>query len=168
MGFANAEGGTVVVGLSDGFVEGTAAPGPERLSAWQQTALDFTRPAVAAATEFVECHNTAGRPDRLLIFTVEPSAQVHTDNRDRAFLRVGDENRGLTFDQRLNLAYDKGQSSYEVTPVTGAGLDDLDRPLLADYAEAVAHPDPLRLLHARNLLTGSGEVTTAAPSCSSA
>ena len=34
--------------------------------------------------------------------------------------------------------------------------------MLASYAEAVNHPDPQRLLHARNLLTGSGDVTTAA------
>ncbi|MXV96553.1 MAG: winged helix-turn-helix transcriptional regulator, partial [Gemmatimonadetes bacterium] len=68
----------------------------------------------------------------------------------------------LNFTQRQNLIYDKGQASFEVTPVRGISIDDLDRGLLAQYAEAVAHPDSVRLLQARNLMTAAGDLTTAA------
>ncbi len=162
VGFANAEGGMVVVGLSNDRVEGINAVGPTKLSAWQQTAFDFTQPAVRCKNRLVDCQDTSGRPDRLLVFEVEPSEAVHSDNKDQVFLRVGDETRKLTFVQRQNLLYDKGQASYEVTPVEDASLEDLDQALLADYADAVAHPEPLRLLQARNLLTTDGNVTTAA------
>lgn len=162
VGFANAEGGVLVVGLVDGRVEGIDTVSPKHLAALQQAAMDFTQPAVRCKTRLVECHNAEGQSDRLLVFTVEPSEQVHTDNRDQAFLRVGDETRRLTFAQRQDLAYDKGQASYEATPVLGAGRGDLIEEQLADYAAAVAHPDPMRLLTARNLLTADGEPTVAA------
>lgn len=162
VGFANAEGGMVVVGLSSGRVEGIDSAGPKKLAALQQTAFDFIRPAARCTSELVGCLNSAGHSDRLLVFKIEPSEGVHSDNKDQVFLRVGDENRRLTFDQRQNLLYDKGQASYEVTPLEEAGFSDLDRTLLDDYAEAVTHPEPLRLLRARNLLTNNGKVTTAA------
>ena len=162
VGFANAEGGMVVVGLSDNRVEGIDSAGPAKLSEWQQTAFDFTQPAIRYEPKLVECRNAAGHRDQLLAFTVEPSEAVHSDNKDQVFLRVGDENRRLAFVQRQNLLYDKGQASYEVTLLQGTSLDDLDRGLLDDYAKAVSHSDPLRLLQARNLLTRNGDVTAAA------
>ncbi len=162
IGFANAEGGMVVVGLHNGRVEGIQSAGPKRLSAWQQAAMNFTHPPVRCESKLVECRNANNQPDHLLIVTVEPSEQIHADSRDQAFLRVGDATRKLNFTQRQNLAYDKGQASFEVTPVQDAGLDNLDQELLAQYAEAVGHPDPVRLLQARNLMTGAGGVTTAA------
>ena len=68
----------------------------------------------------------------------------------------------MNFDQRKDLLYDKGQATYEITPVVEATFDDFDAHWLESYAEAVQHPDPKRLLQARNLLTKAGEITTAA------
>lgn len=53
--FANAEGGTVVVGLHKNRVEGVESVGPAKLSEWQQAALDFTQPAVPCSSQLVEC-----------------------------------------------------------------------------------------------------------------
>ena len=75
---------------------------------------------------------------------------------------MGDENRKLSFTQRQEFLYDKGQASFESTPVVGAELTDLDTELLGSYAAAVNHPDPARLLAVRGLLTRKGELTTAA------
>lgn len=162
VGFANAEGGTVVVGLWNDVIEGIDAAGPARLSKLQQSVIDFTVPPVPCRVRLVGCRNAKGDHDRLLLFEVEVSRQVHANTRDHVFLRIGDENRRLTFSQRQELLYDKGQASYETTPVAGATLDDLDSGLLDVYAEAVNHPDPERLLDARGLLTRSGEITVAA------
>ena len=162
IGFANAEGGVLVAGLLDGRVEGIDSVGPKHLAALQQAALDFTQPAVRCRTRLVECRNAEGSLDRLLIFTVVPSEQVHKDNKDHAFLRVGDETRRLTFPQCQDLAYDKGQASYEATPLSGTSRDDLDHDQLVEYAEAVAHLEPMRLLQARNLLAPGGQPTAAA------
>ena len=159
--FANAEGGTVVVGLWNGVVEGIDAEGPTKLSGWQQAAIDFSVPPVPHKVRLVGCRNAKGGRDRLLVVEVEVSEQVHTNRKDEVYLRVGDENRRLTYSQRQELLYDKGQASYEVTPVAGAGMGDLNRGLLDNYANALGHPDPERLLDARGLLTRSGELTVA-------
>jgi ATP-dependent DNA helicase RecG len=161
IGFANAEGGLVVVGLWNGSVEGVAAA-ERRLAEWQQAALDFTVPAVPCRTRLVDCVNDSGQADQLLVVEVETSEKVHANRRDEVFLRVGDENRRLTFAQRQELLYDKGQATYESSVIAGAGRADLDEGLLRSYAEAVNHPDPDRLLAARGLVTRDGQLTVAA------
>ena len=57
IGFANAEGGTIVIGLWSGKVEGIAAARAKQLPQWQQAALDFSTPAVPCKTRIVECVN---------------------------------------------------------------------------------------------------------------
>lgn len=160
VGFANADGGTIVVGLSNDVVEGVDTVS-QRLAAWQQAALDFTVPAVPCRHRLVECTNAAGAHDHLLVLEVETSDKVHANQRDEVFLRVGDENRRLNFAQRQELLFDKGQATYEGTVVPDAERDDLDVDLLASYAEAVKHPDPDRLLRARGLLGRTGRLTVA-------
>lgn len=161
VGFANADGGLIVIGLWGGRVEGVDAH-PKRLASWQQAALDFTAPPVRCHTRLVECINDAGQPDHLLVLDLDTSDKVHTNRRDEVFLRVGDENRRLSFGQRQELLYDKGQVTFESSVVQGARVEDLDHELLGYYAEAVHHPDPHRLLGARGLLTSTGQLTTAA------
>jgi ATP-dependent DNA helicase RecG len=160
--FTNAEGGIVVIGLRDGRVRGVRRAGDAMVAGWQQAALDSTVPAVPCRTRLVECVSDAGEADQLLVFDIEMSQQVHANRRDEILLRVGDENRRLTFSQRQELLYDKGQTTYESTVVPGAELDDLDQGLVRSYAEALSHPDPERLLIARGLLSKTKEPTVAA------
>jgi ATP-dependent DNA helicase RecG len=68
----------------------------------------------------------------------------------------------LTFAQRQELLYDKGQSTFESTVVSRATNADLDNGLIDSYADAVKHPHPERLLVARGLAKPSGELTGAA------
>lgn len=158
IGFANAEGGVIVVGLSQGSVEGIAAAGG-RLNDWQQAGLGFTVPAVPVRSRLIDCVNAHSRDDQLLVLEVDASDKVHANKRDEVFLRVGDENRRLSFAQRQELLYDKGQATFEATTVSDATLDELDDDLLASYADAVRHPEPVRLLAARGLVTPAGQMT---------
>lgn len=158
IGFANADGGIVVVGISDGKVEGTSS-NPKRRNAQFQANVDFCSPPVRAKPQLVDCIGSDGEPNELLVFEVEPGDSVHANQKDEVFLRVGDENRRLNFAQRQELLYDKGQASYEAG-ISGASLDSVEHALLADYAIAVGAPDPKRLLHARGLAIGE-ELTIA-------
>ena len=159
--FANAEGGLVVVGLWNGQVEGIRqAPG--RLAEWQQAAFDFTVPTVRCRSRLIDCVNDAGQVDHLLAIEIETGDQVHANRRDEVYLRVGDENRRLTFAQRQELTYDKGQATFESSVVPGARRDDLRNDLLTTYASTVGHPDPDRLLVARGLVNREGALTVAA------
>lgn len=159
IGFANADGGTVVVGLRDGMVEGVDQD-PSRLNALRQAAIDFVSPPVRVGVSVVRCLSAADDEDHLLVFDIDPSDQVHANRKDEVYLRVGDENRRLTFAQRQELLYDKGQAAYETRLVPEAQPGDLDAELLSGYAAALSHPDPVRLLEARGLTRG-GQLTVA-------
>lgn len=153
IGFANADGGILVIGLHDGKVEGVDALGA-RLNDLQQAAMDFTVPPVTVASQLVPCVHPDGREDHLLIFDIRPnSGVVHANTKDEVFLRVGDENRRLTFAQRQELYFDRGQDNYESRPVP-ATADSLSVPLIETYTAATGASDGLRLLQARGLLAG--------------
>ena len=162
VGFANSDGGAIVIGLRDGQVEGINDAGPERLSGWQQAAMDFTMPMVPCETRLVECVNHRGNADHLLVVRIEASGVVHSTTDDTAFLRVGDETRKLRFDQRRELLADKGQAVYEVTVLPDLDVADLDAALLDEYMQATGSTDSRRLLVARGLVTADGGVTVAA------
>jgi len=158
IGFANADGGIVIVGLSDGEVEGTNS-NLERRNSQFQANIDFCLPPVRAKHRLIDCLDNDGEPDELLAIEVEPGDSVHANQKDEVFLRVGDENRKLNFAQRRELLYDKGQASYEAGP-SGALLDSVDPVLLHAYSTAIGAPDSTRLLRARGLANGD-ELTIA-------
>lgn len=148
--FANAEGGIVVVGLRGGEVEGTDRE-PDRRNDQMQAHVDFCAPPVRAHTELVPCINAVGEKDHLLVIEVEPGEVVHANQRDEVFLRVGDEDRRLSFAQRQELLYDKSQASYEARELPAAGFDTIDDSLLEGYVAAAGASDAMRLLEARGL-----------------
>jgi len=150
IGMANAEGGWLVVGLSAGQIEGTDS-NEGRRNEHMQANIDFVVPPVREQHRLVECVKEDGSLDHLLLFEVETSDVVHANVRDEVYLRVGDENRRLTFSQRQELLYDKGQATYETRLVLDADIGDVDKELLDQYATAIGAPDPKRLLQARGL-----------------
>ena len=159
--FANAEGGTIVIGLRDGGVEGIDHVAPQE-NEWRQAAVDFTVPPVGLSIDKVPCLKADGHETNLLVLDIPASDRVHATHKDEVYLRIGDESRKLTFQQRQELEFDKGQSTFESTPVEGTVADLLDRNLLDGWAEAVDHPDVERLLAARGLITRSGSLTVGA------
>jgi ATP-dependent DNA helicase RecG len=150
IGFGNADGGHVVVGLAEGHVEGTDS-NVQRRNAQMQATIDFSQPAVRARPQLVPCVREDGQSDHLLVFSVEPGDVVHANQRDEVYLRVGDENRRLSFLQRQELVFDKGEATYESRLVPGTSADALDRSLVEMYASALEAPDADRLLQARGL-----------------
>jgi ATP-dependent DNA helicase RecG len=152
IGFANADGGLVVVGLHNGKVEGVNGS-RSRLNDQMQANIDFCVPPVRTKGRLVECVTSAGEADRLLAIEVAPSEMVHINQKDEVFLRVGDENRRLSFAQRQELLYDKGQASYEARPIPAASFACLNEALLEEYVSAVGATDRMGLLRARGLAT---------------
>lgn len=136
IGFANAEGGLIVIGIWNGAVEGTGSDERPH-NGWRQAGRDFARPPVPAQFEVVPCVNDRGEPDRLLIIEVETSEHVHENARGDVFLRIGDENRRLGPMEVQELRYDKGGTFFDGTPVAGAARDDLDAKLVDHFLRSV-------------------------------
>ena len=66
------------------------------------------------------------------IMDIPASQFLHTNQADEAYVRVGDKSRKLTFDERMQLMYDKGERFYEDTAVYGATIDDIDMDAVAE------------------------------------
>lgn len=134
--FANADGGDLVVGITDGKREIEGVDGDENiLNDIRRTPFDFCVPSVNAQVEMVTCVDRTGKDNHILVFHIEPSLKVYANQADEVFLRVGDKSKKLSFDERFQLMNDKGQSCYEETAVYSAGLDDLDMTLVDDYCQ---------------------------------
>lgn len=150
--FANAEGGVLVIGASNGQVDGVT---PALLNDLQQMALDHTEPAVSAEVDVIEALYGRGRHRVAVIRVNVGDHVVHATKADKVFLRVGDENRELSYAQRRELTFDRGQAAYERTPMDG----ELDPHLVETYAEAVGATDERRLLKARGLILDDDRTT---------
>ena len=56
---------------------------------------------------------------------ISASSELHANQADEAYMRVGDKSRKLSFEERIQLMYDKDERYYEDTAVYGATVDDL-------------------------------------------
>jgi ATP-dependent DNA helicase RecG len=159
--FANADGGTIVIGLHNGQVEGCRQH-PEKLNSFRQAAIDFTVPPVRMTVDEVACVNSRGQDDVLLVLRVDPGEQVHEVRSGDCYLRIGDETRELRYAQRKELEFDKGDARYDGLPCPGVTMSDLDELFLEDYRQSIGASGVDTMMRARNLLTRSGEITNAA------
>lgn len=150
LGFANAEGGRIVVGIHNGVIEGVNGD-EKRLNALRQAAIDFTEPPVRHTTEYIDCTDASGNPNRLLIFDIEASETVRRNKKGEVFLRVGDENRKLRSLEERELIYDKGDSHFDHSLAEDVVLEDLDAEAIRRYAQKMGIEDEMRLLGARKL-----------------
>lgn len=144
---ANADGGIILIGVNDcGEVEGIAGH-EAKVNELLRVPFDFCKPTIKVDFEELNCTDRDGQPNKILILTVHQSQFVHANQADEVFYRVGDKSKKLTFDERMQLMYDKGDRFYEDTPVAGAGLADLDLERVRAYAKRIGYSkSPLHYL----------------------
>lgn len=149
---ANADGGMLAIGISDktrkieGVNQHTA-----KLNELLRVPFDFCNPTIPVTCRYMECTNDEGNPDRILLMDIPASQFLHTNQADEAYIRVGDKSRKLTFEERMQLMYDKGERSYEDTAVYGATIDDINMDAVAEYAKLVGYSrSPLEYLRENN------------------
>lgn len=143
-GFANAEGGTVAIGISDKAhrIEGVNAIGADKLNALLNVAKDFCKPMPVLNEEFLPVVNDAGEDDRVLLLHVEASVdELIFLKSDDVYLRIGDRTRELKGEDIRRLEYSKGKRHYEDECNPDATMEDLDEELLARYKERIGAKD---------------------------
>lgn len=81
--FANADGGTVAIGISDKTrrVEGIDDE-TGKVNELLRVPFDFCVPTVKAEVEKVPCTDFKGRANHILLMHVEPSMEVHANQAD--------------------------------------------------------------------------------------
>ena len=154
---ANADGGVLAIGVSDKTrtLEGVDQ-NTEKLNELLRVPFDFCNPSIPVTCSYLPCKDKDGNENHILLMEIPASMYLHTNQADEAFMRVGDKSRKLSFDERVQLMYDKGERFYEDTAVYGATVDDIDMVAVADYTKLVGYSKtPLEYLRENN-----GFVTT--------
>lgn len=163
IGFANANGGTLAIGIEDkGELTGFASKKSHMVGEYDTAILKNCIPIPMYKMEQVRY----GKDDNdfVLLITVEMSTnQVVRTHNEKVYLRVGDNTIELTYSQIRALEYDKGQRYFEDQLIEDSSIDDIDRKILYTYKEkmhVLDKPDE-ELLAARGLMR-NGKLTNAA------
>ncbi|MCC9884949.1 ATP-binding protein, partial [Streptococcus agalactiae] len=136
--FANADGGQLVIGIEDekqnniitGFRDSRAYP----IEEFEKIDREMRDNPLNIKYKRVSVENYKGEDDFILIVSVELSSnRVITAPNDEVYLRQGDESVKLSYEQRTQLSYDKGQRFFEDELVPDASLDDIDENLVNEY-----------------------------------
>ena len=138
--FANADGDDIAVGVSDKTrkIEGIDQH-TEKLNELLRVPLDFCNPTVSITSELLPCTDKDGNENHILLMHIPASSELHANQADEAFMRVGDKSRKLSFEERIQLMYDKGERYYEDTAVYGATVDDIDMAAVERYTELIGY-----------------------------
>lgn len=135
--FANADGGTAAIGVeNDGRITGVDGM-QDHINDLLRAGLDYCVPSILTTQEYMEVTDYRGRPNHIIIMRVAPSMKVHANQADEVFYRMGDKSKKLTFAQRTQLMYAKGERLFENAPVHDARMKDLDMALVEDYIRRI-------------------------------
>lgn len=137
---ANADGGDVAVGISDKHrrIEGIDQH-QSKVNELLRVPFDFCRPSIKSSYDYVDCIDTDGNQNHILLMHIPASSHLHTNQADEAFMRVGDKSKKLTFDERMQLLYDKGERYYEDESAYGASINDIDLNAVKNYVNVIGY-----------------------------
>ncbi|MBO4599486.1 MAG: putative DNA binding domain-containing protein [Bacteroidales bacterium] len=142
--FANAEGGTIVIGVADKTraIEGVDSIGSDHINELISAPKDQCVPMPQCKEELLEVTNSNGDTDHLLLLHIEPSPeQIIRTRNNSTFLRVADRTKELKGEDLRNLEYSKNVRHYEDECHPDARIEDLDSELLASYREKLHTED---------------------------
>lgn len=132
---ANADGGTILVGLDpSGRVSDSP---PEDVEALLGRAQALCRPPISAGWRTLDLPG-----GQAVAITVSRSAQPHRTTDGRVLVRSGARNRLLSPAEAQQMEAARGALSFEERPVPGATLDDLDPDVIAEFAAKRAERAP--------------------------
>ncbi|HEM6031200.1 TPA: putative DNA binding domain-containing protein [Streptococcus suis] len=166
--FANADGGQLVIGIEDekqdniitGFKDGRAYP----IDDFKKIDREMRETPLDLSFEEIPVINHKGEEDFILVITVELSSnRVIAAPNDDVYLRQGDESVKLSYEQRTQLSYDKGQRFFEDEFVPDASLEDIDETIVQDFKSHfdLSERSTEEILKARRFLV-NGKLTKAA------
>ena len=160
IGMANAEGGLVAVGLSQGRVEGVDAD-PRQVNRLRRAPLELIDPPLLLRIEEIDVVNDEGAADHVLLFSVAPSQHAHQRTDGEAFIRAGDSTISLSRTAWQELVYDREADSYEAQPAP-VGVEELSAERVDRLRRDInAVGDDAHVLRARSLVTVDDRLTVA-------
>lgn len=168
--FANAEGGTIVIGISDKTleIEGIHQYGMDKANEFIAIPKNGCKPMPQYNEEFLDVINSKGEEDQLLLLHIQPCVdQIVRTTNDSTYLRIGDKTKELKGDDLRNLEYAKSTRHFEDEINRDASIEDLDEELISEYKEKLdaSHLPTEQVLKARAFIKsqdGNNYLTNAA------
>ena len=168
--FANAEGGTIVIGISDKTleIEGIHQYGMDKANEFIAIPKNGCKPMPQYNEEFLNVINSKGEEDQLLLLHIQPCVdQIVRTTNDSTYLRIGDKTKELKGDDLRNLEYAKSTRHFEDEINRDASIEDLDEELISEYKEKLdaSHLPTEQVLKARAFIKsqdGNNYLTNAA------
>lgn len=162
---ANSAGGKVAVGIEDdGTVTGFRIDRAYAPEEFEQCALMHCEPSPDVTSTRVEITNNRGQADFVLVLNIEPSRNhvIKRRNDGAVYLRVGDKNMPLNYEQTLKLQYDKHQLVFEDEPVPDSSIEDIDHEIVDRFKRALGTTvSDEKALRSARFLTKDGLLTRA-------
>jgi len=161
--FANADGGTIVIGIADKTrkIEGINGIGQDYINNLIAAPKDVCVPMPQYKEELLQVVNDKGEQDQLLLLHIEAnSEQIIRTSSGATYLRVADRTKELKGDDLRNLEYSKSVRHFEDECHPDATVSDLDILLLEKYREKL-HAEDLtyeQLLEARGFIRLQGGI----------
>lgn len=155
--FANAEGGTIAIGIEDKncIIEGFSGLSTDRINTFISMPKDCCRPMPQYKEEILDVVNFRSEQDHVLLLHIEPSDdQIIRTSNDSTYLRIGDQTKEIKGDDLRNLEYSKNVRHYEDELNYDASVEDLDDDLLKQYKSNIGANDldKIQILRARGFL----------------
>jgi ATP-dependent DNA helicase RecG len=158
IGMLNADGGTLVFGVSDSGELQDLKTLKDKLDVYRTLTFDCIHPACNIKLEEVEIEGNL-----IFLYHVEQELERIFKRKDNehVYLRVHDTNRLLTHDRIKKLEYDKSIRRFEEELTKDFDPSDLDVELLQQYKEKLNYKgDALDLLVKRYLANKNGDAFT--------
>ena len=155
-GFANASGGTLVIGISDdGKLEGFEEC-PDKYNKFLKiTSGDYLKTMPKFENETINIINYKGNKDKILLIHISPSINTLIRNvKDEVYLRQGDSTNKLSSEQVKIIELDRHEISFEEQLNTRSSVNDIDLDMVEIYKNAINadEQDLLDILRARRFL----------------
>ncbi len=160
-GFANADGGTLVIGITDnGKLEGFENYG-DKDNDILKSSIQYLKTIPEIKTEKLNIININGHKDFILLLHIEISHNCLIRNvKDEVYLRRGDSTIKLTDEHIQILKVDRPEISYEDQPVLESNINDIDLDMVNIYAQSIGatNKELVDLLRARRFLVKMKDV----------
>ena len=155
-GFANASGGTLVIGISDdGKLEGFEECAEKYNKFLKITSGDYLKTMPKFENETINIINYKGNKDKILLIHISPSINTLIRNvKDEVYLRQGDSTNKLSSEQVKIIELDRHEISFEEQLNTRSSVNDIDLDMVEIYKNAINadEQDLLDILRARRFL----------------
>ena len=137
--FANADGGLIAVGIEDNGTITGIDDFTSNINEILRAGFNFCQPSIIFEKEIIECVDFKGKNNHIILLKIKQSPELHVNNRDEVYLRVGDKSKKLTFNERMELTYAKGVFFFEDEGVFRSSFDDIDLNIVSRYCNKIGY-----------------------------